>query len=406
MTSFTYPVPKGVHAIPLAQLDTRPYAEIDRAILNPPPLSDSIKNAWFFWHTGYTHMHPYTRRNVRAWYRRLTPLGWSIRVLDLQPDSPLNVSNFLDVTDPSVFPQAFVDGAIDGAYGIQHTSDLVRWPLLLRYGGVYADVGMLQIGDLNALFDLTVGDPSSGYDVLAYFDTSSPQPSMLNYFLCSGRDNALFARCHKLLLALWEGKVSTEGMHASPLLKGVKMLNCPSFCDTDGRFYDEEEAGRMLTDYIIQGSTLTAVMGLVDKDDGWNGPEYIAKHVYGVDFMTGSQLINEMTAWDGPRQFKLMSLSIPKQGEIETADQKLAREIVEACLSKSFGFKLATGMIVRVMGQTLSSLWRSNEGADDVPGTYAHWLRYGIANWCQDELPKPLELNHFEPSKVGKLLSA
>jgi len=42
------------------------------------------------------------------------------------------------VGDLGTFPQAFVEGRIGGEHAAQHTSDLVRFPLLLRYGGVYA----------------------------------------------------------------------------------------------------------------------------------------------------------------------------------------------------------------------------------------------------------------------------
>ena len=48
------------------------------------------------------------------------------------------MANFLDVEDLGTFPQAFVEGRIGGEHAAQHTSDLVRFPLLLRYGGVYA----------------------------------------------------------------------------------------------------------------------------------------------------------------------------------------------------------------------------------------------------------------------------
>ena|ERR1700761_4358794 len=118
----------------------------------------------------------------------------------------------------------------------------------------------------------------------------------------------------------------------------------------------------------------------------------------------GSQLINEFTEWNGPKAFELMSLSLPKGGEKETADQALARKIVETCLQKSFGFKLAHGLILRVLGETLGSLWRRNEGSDNVQGTYAHWLRQGMIYWCQDQLPERLDYKVMEPLKRGPLL--
>lgn len=160
----------------------------------------------------------------------------------------------------------------------------------------------------------------------------------------------------------------------------------------------------MLTDYIIQGQVMTMVMGLVEEEDGWDGPNYVAEHVYSIEFMVGAQLINELTKWDGQKAFNLMSLPLPKEDEVESTEQKQAREIVEACLQKSFGFKLAHGLILRVCGDTLGSLWRKHEGSDNVPGTYAHWLRYAMVHWNQDELPPTVEFELYEPYKSGPLL--
>ena len=303
--------------------------------------------------------------------------------------------------------------SITGPYAAQHTSDLVRWPLLLRYGGVYADVGMLQIGDLERLWGFTVGHPKSKYEVVSYAADGVKGRSLTNYFLCAGPGNELFGRCHKLLVRLWEGRNCTEGMCGDGLLRGVPLMEVEegmSFTEEekDGslRVVGGEELGRRLTDYIIQGQVMSLMMGLVDEEDGWDGPRYVKEHVYGIEFMEGSQLINELTAWNGPRQFDLMSLKLPAEGEEESQDQKEAREIVEKCLTRSFGFKLATGFILKVMGDTLSSLWRKHEGSDDVPGTYAHWLRYGMVYWNQDELPQAVEFELSEPYRRGSLLRA
>jgi len=391
-----YPIPAGLYAIPSHLLDLRPDSDVDHDILHPKPVSDE-KNVWFFWHTGYTHMHPYTQRNIRAWHRRFSKHGWTIRVLDRLPSSPLNVANFLDVSDPGTFPRAFADGTIGGDYALQHTSDLVRWPLLLKYGGVYADVGMIQIGDLDRLWRETIGNPASRFKVLSYNAGGVEERSLTNYFLASRRDNPLFERCHRLLLALWAadgGKTSTEGMHKSPLLRGIPLM---------GKSFSEE-VSRTLSDYIIQGQVMTMVMGLVDEEDGWDGPKYVAEHVYGIEYMVGSQLINDMTGWDGRKAFDLMSLALPKEDEEESTEQKQAREIVEACLQKSFGFKLAHGLILKVLGDTLGSLWRKHEGSDSVPGTYAHWLRHATTYWNQDGIPPTLEFRVVEPFKRGPLL--
>jgi hypothetical protein len=334
---------------------------------------------------------------VRAHHRRLAKHGWKIYVINRVPDSPLNIAKFVDVTDPALFPKAFIDGRVGGEWGAQHTSDLVRWPLLMKYGGIYTDVGQLQIGDLNRLWNETLGNPDSPYDVISYNLGPIDHRDLANYFYASRRDNPLFARAHKLLLALWNadgGKLSTEGMHANPLLKGPPLIG-PRF---------DEATRKKLTDYIIQGYCLTQVMGLVDAEDNWDGPKYSAEHIYAIDYMVGSQLIQQLTNWNGQEAFRLMSLSLPKTGEEESADQKKAREIVEACLSRSFGFKLSHGYILQVVGDTLGSLWRKHDGSDNVPGTYGHWLREGMIYWTQDGLPERLGFWVIEPYKVGPLL--
>lgn len=407
MESEFYHRPEGVHAIPSDLLDLRPDVEVDHDLLHPKPISGE-KNIWFFWHSGFVNMHPYTQRNIRAWHRRFSKLGWTVRVMDRLPSSPLNIANFLDISDPATFPRAFVDGTIGGDYAPQHTSDLVRWPLLLKYGGVYADVGMMQIGDLDRLWKETIGNPDSRFEVFAHNAGGVEVRDLANYFLASRRENPLFSRCHKLFLELWAadgGKTSTEGMHSSPLLKGVPIMGDGTLSfEENGKKFSPEEVGKMLTDYITQGQVMALVMGLVDEEDAWNGPKYVAEHVYGIEYMVNSQLINEYTQWNGPRAFELMSLPLPKDGEEESVDQKQAREIVEACLQKSFGFKLAHGLILRVLGETLGSLWRKHEGSDNVPGTYAHWLRYGMIYWTQDRLPDALEFKEIEPFKKGPLL--
>ena len=402
---YNYHIPEGVHAIPDELLDLRPDSEIDQDLLHPKPISGA-KNVFLFWHSGFSNMHGYTQRNVRAWHRRLSKLGWTIRVLNRQPGSPLNISEFLDTSDPKTFPQSFIDGRIGGDYAPQHTSDLVRWPLLLKYGGVYADVGLMQIGDLDRLWNTTIGDPSSPYEVISY-DMSGE--GLTNYFFASGRNNPLWERCHRLFLELWNadgGKVDTEGMHRSPLLKGLPLLGASSNFrfEENGRVFEHEEVQRMLSDYITQGQCIRIVMGLIDNEEDWNGPKYVAEHVFAMDYMVHSQLINEYTAWKGQRAWELMSLPLPKEAENESEDQKLARTIVEACLSKSFAFKLAHGLIIRVMGDTLGSLWRKHIGSDDVPETYAHWLRHGIMYWTQDDVPAPIEWKVIEPIKRGPLL--
>lgn len=394
-----YPIPNGLHAIPEEQLDLRPDSEVDATLKNPPPVTSS-KNVWFFWDGGYDTLHPYLARTVRTWHRRFSKKGWTVRVIDLVPDSPGYAGKWINLQDPKVVPQAFREGTLDGEFAKQHYSDLVRFPLLLRYGGAYTDAGFMQIGDFDALWEKTVADPSSPYEIISYNAGGPRNYSLTNYFLASLPGNPLWQGCQGLLLKLWEGKTNTEGLYCHPLLKGLPLL---------GETFDnakDNSTSRKLTDYIIQGQALTMTQSTVDEARGWDGPDYAANKVYAIEYMVGSQLINEYTSWNGVRAFELMSLKMPKEGETESEDQKLAREIVEGCLSRSFGFKLAHGMIIQVLGETLGSLWKKNPGSDVVEGTYAHWLRYGMERWTQDKLPEREPMEKLEPIKRGSLLEA
>ena len=247
-----YPLPEGVHAVPKDQLDLRSDSEVDQDLMNPKPITDE-KNVFFFWHSGFSTMHGYTKRNIRAWHRRFSIQGWAIRVLDRVASSPLNVANFLDVHDPGTFPRAFVDGTIGGEYAPQHTSDLVRLPLLVKYGGVYADVGLMQIGDLDRLWSQTIGNADSPFEVLSYNMGGVDGRSLTNYFLASHKSNSLFERCHRLFLALFAadgGKASTDGMHTDPLLKGTPLLmsgNSMSFEDNGKKYGPMKSAECFLT---------------------------------------------------------------------------------------------------------------------------------------------------------------
>ncbi|TVY84836.1 putative glycosyl transferase FCK3 [Lachnellula suecica] len=408
MESQNYPLPVGVHVIPSHFLDLRSDAEIDHDILHPKSVSDE-KNVWFFWHSGFENMHPYSQRTIRAWHRRFSKQGWVISVLNRETSSPLNIVNYLDTTDPKTSPRAFIDDIVGGDYANQHTSDLVRFPLLLKYGGVYADVGLIQLGDIDRIWNEMVGNPESPIDVFGYYSPGAfGDPTIPNFFFVCGRNNVFFAQCHKLFLELWSadgGMTSTQGMHRSPLLKGVKKLGeIESFSTENGGTVNLKDNSLNLTDYAIQGLVLTMVMGLVDRESGWDGPKYIAEHFYGMEWMRCSQHYNDLTAWNGEKAFRLMSLPLPTTGEVESGEQIQAKKIVEGSLQGSFGLKLSHGFVLKVLGVTLGLLWREHEGSDDIPGTYAHWLRYGALYWCQDEIPPRVELQAGEPLKRGPLL--
>jgi hypothetical protein len=115
--------------------------------------------------------------------------------------------------------------------------------------------------------------------------------------------------------------------------------------------------------------------------------------------------VNEnLTDWDSKRQFELFALEMPRSGEEETADQKLAREIVEKSIAQSWCLKLAHGFSAKLFGApTLGMHWRANDGSDCGPGTYGGWLRWAMSNLTQKNPPAPLRIPVYEPTMVGSL---
>lgn len=323
------------------------------------------------------------------------------------PNSPLNVSNFIDTTSPSVVPEAFTNGTLDGTYAAQHTSDLIRYPLLLKYGGVYLDVGVLQFGDLDWLWTEHISNRDSPYDFFGFTMGDPPAGiSIVNFgFMCSPA-NPLVTRAHHILLNVWEGKTNTSGASKHPLVSHVPLMHVPQEV-----VVDDEGSGKMvindeaMTDYAVQIQCMGAAQRWVDQEGGWDGPKYVREHCWLYSMMEGAFVIEQMTGWSGPWQFELLKQKIAKDGEEESEDKKLARNIVQSVVAGSWCLKLGHGFSAKLFGaDTLGMLWRKNEGSDCREGTYAGWLRWAETHCKQDKVLQRMEVPVYEATAKGKLL--
>ena len=373
-------------------------------ISSEPPIPGS-KSIFAFWHSGIHTLPPYLLRNVIAWHRRFSPLGWTLYLLDTVPDSPLNVAHFIDTSSLSTVPEAFIRGTLSGRYAAQHTSDLIRYPLLLKYGGVYLDVGILQFGDLDWLWVEHISNPKSTYDFAGF--TMGEESQIVNFALMCGPDNPLVHRAHYILLKLWENKTNTDGMHLHPLVSHVPLMRVPHEV-----VVDDEGQGKMvindaaMTDYAIQIQCMGSAQHWLDPEDDWNGPEYVNKKCWLLSMMDGAFAHEQMTSWSGQRQLSLLQLALPKgEGENASEDHKLARKMVETTVGKSWCLKLGHGFSAKLFGgDTLGMLWRKHDESDCKPGTYAGWLRWAEVNCRQDEEIKPLSVPVYAHTMKGRLI--
>ncbi|KAF9264009.1 hypothetical protein L218DRAFT_958828 [Marasmius fiardii PR-910] len=391
-------IPPSSIAPPILQNDPLPPA------LTSPNLPEvGSKSIFAFWHSGISTLPPYLLRSVIAWYRRYSPLGWTIYVLDRVEGSPLNVSRFIDTTSPLIVPAAFINSQLEGAYVGQHTSDLVRYPLLLKYGGVYLDVGILQFGDLNWLWEQVISNPESPYDYAGFTMSVPPEISIVNFAMMCGPNNPLVSRAHKILLKLWEGKTTTTGMHKHPLVRHVPLMVVPK------EILLEDDGGgstvvndSVMTDYAIQIQAMGAAQRWLDVEDGWDGPKYVREKTWLLSMMENAFMHDQMTGWSGKRQFELLSLKM-SDSKGETEEQRLARELVEKTVGGSWCLKLAHGISGKLFGDTLGMLWKRHVGTDCAEGTCAEWMRWAEVSCKQDKPTKPLEIPVYKPTMIGKL---
>jgi hypothetical protein len=376
------------------------------ACLGPPNLGS--KSIFAFWHSGVHTLPPYLLRNVINWHRRFSPLGWTVYVLDTVPGSALNVSNFIDTSSQSVVPEAFTNGTLNGTYAAQHTSDLIRYPLLLKYGGIYLDVGILQFGDLDWLWTEHISNPASPYDFAGFTMGSPPEGiSIVNFALMCGRDNELVLRAHHILLEVWKGNNNTTGAHQHPFVKHVPLMHVPQEVEVD-----DESQGRMvindavMTDYAIQIQCMGSAQRWIDEAGGWDGPKYVRENCWLYSMMDGAFAHEQVTNWSGQRQWELLKLKLSQSGAEKTEDQAFAGKMVENTIANSWCLKLGHGFSAKLFGaDTLGMLWRRNDESDCEEKTYAGWLRWAEVHYKQDKPPKPLIVPVYAPTMNGKLLS-
>ena len=404
--STRYPHIPGTEAVPYAVLP--PLSSADQlpiSLTSPGSPTPGGKNIFAFWDSGIHQLPPYLLRNVVDWYRRYTPLGWTIYVLDVVPDSPLNVSRFIDTSSAAVVPAAFTDRTNSGAYAVQHTSDLTRFPLLLKYGGVYLDVGILQFADLDRLWATTVSNPDSPIEFAGFTMGSAPDLNIVNFAFMCGVANPLVQRAHRILLKLWEGKTNTTGMHKHPLVCHIPLMRVPQEVVIEDEGQDKMVINdAVMTDYAIQIQCMGAAQHWLDKDDHWNGPQYVRERCWLQGMAESCFAQEQTTGWNGRRQFDLLKQQLPTADEQETEDQKAARIMVEETVAQSWCMKLGHGFTAQLFGgPTVGMLWREHVGTDCEEGTYAGWLRWAELNCVQSRMWTPMEMPVYSPTKEGSL---
>lgn len=336
----------------------------------------SERNVWAFWDRGIAKCPTWSQRNVISWVRRLDP-SWTVRVLDLVDNSPAHVLKYIH---RSFLPEALLRKRMTGSHKGQHSSDLVRVPLVYVYGGVWMDIGFKLFKSLDSLLWNALEDPTTPYEV-AIFNLAGPGITLVFNGLFAARKGSHCMRYwHTIFQEVWKNAVISQGLHQHPLLRHLPEFQLVSA--------GQSPSYALFGDYIAQALCLERLRHLTDPQTGWDGPHFFANHVLVFDCIPEIFLAEELTGWNGRRQFELLSCPYGNDAARENPRYEDAEAFLNTILDRCVFWKFSHGLPIPGR-QYLAAIWDQPENcdADRMPGTFAARLL-----WASEHLEQTREL--------------
>jgi hypothetical protein len=290
---------------------------------------------------------------------------------------------------------------MSGPHSAQHTSDLIRLPLLYRFGGIYLDVGIMLFGNIERTFWDKVSRPDSPYRVggFTHQHRINSWGSLHNFSIAAVKGEELIWRWHQVMLEVWKGRTHCTGMHKHPLFKDVPAEFSPRVLMVINDGWETN-----LADYSVHMLAWEKLKVTVDLTSRWNGPEYFQKHVllynpieaFAADFRTRLNTY---------RLFQMLSSPRDAPGPDPTLYAE-AQALIDYVITNSTMMKLYRGH-GHMKVKTLVSFWEESEkeNADVQPGTFGEYLRYAgeVIDQQREVTPMPLP-PYSGPVVTGPLL--
>lgn len=367
-----FPIPQGatnLEEVPQSQLDLRSDADIMAEFGSFRPVT-SEKNVWAFWDKGLHAMYPSYRCTVLNWVRKLGP-SWTVRIVDLVDGSPNNIYNFVD---KAWFPDCVINDTMDGSHKAQHTSDLMRLPLLFEHGGVWMDVGNMLHTHLDDLFWNALSSPSDSYEVGLWIISGQIRTkwgSFGNYMVAARKGSLFIRNWHNGYKELWKGRTNEHGFYKHPLVQEIGIADGMA----DWHFEDKV---LMMSDYVAQMLIGDRTRNLLDVETGWNGREVFEKRAFMVEGIQNGFLGAIKTDYDGAKQVDYFTTRLDEPClEKRAAAEKFVIDMLEnthmyKVYHNSAGGLPALGDMIKREGL---------KDADHRPGTYGELYRYGTVHW-------------------------
>lgn len=379
--------PEGTKLRPESALEKRTDDEIVTALKECPTQIHSQKNIWAFWDKGFENLRGWQKRNIIGWVRKMGP-EWTVRVLDNVKGSRTNLLNFVDTSD---LPESVVQQKMDGQHAGQHLSDLIRLPLLHRHGGIYLDVGVFLLGDLEASLWNRIADPTSEFRIggFAHEHRKNSWGSLQNFCIVAQKGEKLLQVWQRIMLEIWKDHTGSNGLAKHPIFDGVSAEINPRVLLTIKPGSEE-----LLQDYWVNLLAWEKLKATVDSATDFNGPEYVQKHVLLLDPMQEAFAAEVRTRLNTYRLFQM--LASPKESKGQELDPALHAEasaLVDFLLSKSTVMKLYHGHGY-MRAPPLATFWEmsGNEDVDIRPGTFGEYLRHTSETVEQDRKVQPIVL--------------
>ncbi|KAK4693880.1 hypothetical protein P7C71_g3596, partial [Lecanoromycetidae sp. Uapishka_2] len=354
-------------------LDNRSDEEILASLCNHAPVT-SEKNIWTYWHSGVRSMPGWCQRNVTNWIRLCGP-SWSVRILDNVPNSP---NYALRWVTPDLLPDTFVNGTMDGPYTGPHSADFLRGACLFLYGGVWMDVGIILIRQLDKICWRQLEDPNPPFEVSIPWMYGT---TVANHFVASRKGNPFIKRWHDLFVHLWKERTNPGGIIEDPLVFFAKDITFEASESRD--FHWEFSVGPLtVMEYIGQVMAWLRVCMLEDPNDGFDGPTYFGHKILLFDVLSEDWGAEATIGFSGKDLFNVLKTkrdAAPESVEYQTAYKSVWRLLTRSSMQKITHGKDLTKT------PALGILWdmEENDGKDIAGGTFAELLRYGSVHFEQ-----------------------
>jgi hypothetical protein len=349
----------------------------------------SEKNVWCYWHSGLENVPAWCKRNIVDWVRINGP-SWTVRVLDTAPGSPNHILKYVPA---EMLPETLIKGTMDGPYKGPHAADMLRGACLYLHGGVYMDVGIMLVRELDRIGWNQLEDSNNPRQVCIpwYYDTFPA-----NHWIAARKGDPFIKRWHDLFVHVWKDRTNYNGLGAHPLMAFAMNMDF-SESQQKGFAWEFIVSPEVVFQYITQCLSWARVSMLEEPGEGgFNGAEYQRDHILWYYALPECWPAETVVGFTGQALFDALATRL--DADPECKEYKTAYKLVWLMLTSASMQKITHGKSL-TKTPALGLLWDlpENEGKDIEPGTFAELLRYGTTHfqqtrkdlaWEQTEKPK------------------